>query len=557
MKKIHLIFFFLSLLVLALALLFFFVPEVFSLVNFGTVQDRPQRMMELNNLFQNRAYEEVSRRLSQYSGESHTTGDWITLVSLANRLPQDFDRLSLLDQLTMKALDESPGSQVIGAARAYSLLRNLRFEEARMIADAYLTSPQYNSLHLEISLASQLDRLPFDEKGMKDLAFPGVISEPVTLDEVYSVLYETLENPEEGILINYALLRLMNGQMNEALRALRQVSNLRLSGMILALAYYDDGQWSMARDTVRRIPGAQRDTPTLLLLADLAIRLGEISDAIDLFTQLKSMESAFGAVLYSNPSYLYLKQGNYESALQWAQEGLEVFSADTTLWSLYFQSSKALGKYDEALSFKEEVSQVKPPLREVLLMRYFPEQYYNIHHLWQLYNQYPNNGYLIEFLAWSLIREKEFRRAVGLLEELDELRFPWKYYYMGIAFALSGNSELAAEFLDLVPSPSRNSHYYYNIALVQAQMGLEAFDSTLDSFNRARRHYALEKSIHGDDTFEGMLLTQFALYLSLYSATPEHRGQSIDMINRASRLAPKNPRVLAVQNQILQSLDER
>jgi tetratricopeptide (TPR) repeat protein len=571
MKRWYLYLLLLGLAFLSITVTILVFPDLnFQIQNLWS-SDNSERIRLIDNALGQENYSKVREELDSILELNLTSADLLNLIRIAVFLPEEEGRLPYLEKTTKAAWEKGPEGEYLAALRAYSLMRSGEYILALELANKYVRSPRWDDLVLEITLSAELGHPPFGEQGMQDLRFDDLINEPPTRRLAYQVLVDVLEDPEDQIILNHALLELMDGYFDSAVIALRRVRDSLRFGMIKALAFYDMGEYSLAMDAVLSTPNINNSPEALLLLADLSIRLGRWTDSLGYFSQVRELDGGRYAtsIVYAKPAYLHLKRKDFAMAEAISRQGIIAFPENIHLWSILLDSLILQGKSIEAQALAETMDNdliemmggMDTATQKVLQMKYFPDSFFNLNQLWQLRSQNPENRYLLEYLAWTLIKEQVFDQALAFFDSIErdilETSSPlepeyveWLPYYRGITYALNGQFQEAYESMDEVWTSGRDSYYFYNKAIISAQRGLAAHDETVEAYSQAIANWEYTRQIENNIAFEAQLYAQFAVYLAAHAQVDKDEQDAFRYIQRAIRLQPQDPRIQTWFNQI-------
>jgi hypothetical protein len=166
--------------------------------------DNSERIRLVENALGQGNYAKVRQEMDNILGLSLSRDDSLSLIRIAELLPEGEGRMAYLEETTRHAWEKGPEGEYLAALRAYVHMRRGLFSEALELTETYVRSPRWDDLVLEIRLSAELGQEPFGEHGLRDLSFDDLVNEPPTRRLAYQVLLDNLKEPEDKIILNYA-----------------------------------------------------------------------------------------------------------------------------------------------------------------------------------------------------------------------------------------------------------------------------------------------------------------------------------------------------------------
>jgi tetratricopeptide (TPR) repeat protein len=105
--------------------------------------------------------------------------------------------------------------------------------------------------------------------------------------------------------------------------------------------------------------------------------------------------------------------------------------------------------------------------------------------LWQLYNQYPGNANIAQYLCWYLFGMEDFEDVRTVLQRFENEAgtMEWIDFYRGAMASLQGNREKAVEHYASSLEIEERWETHYNLGLLHLKTGYR--DRALEQFRRA------------------------------------------------------------------------
>jgi hypothetical protein len=400
------------------------------------------------------------------------------------------------------AQSQYPGNADLAAYLVWTLLRDHRADEAAALAAKVLKGTAWQGLELQARVEAEGLASGNWSALRETLADPSSASY-----QVYSRLASL--DPDSGIRKNALLSALAAGQLDVAREHLGVLTPAqrdrppfdRLQGLMA----YDQGDWARAAALLKSL--SQRQSETLLVLADVYLHLGDPDQARIIYDQLLADHpNEISLSLGVNRATLALDQGDPAKALDLLTRTMAAHPEGN--WDkvrlLILEARFQLGEKDAVKTALDTLIGASPESTlsieaELLKGRLFPD-WSSPPRLWSLLHRHPDFSPLAERLAWLLMASQDYSGANRVLDLHEQAlkkagqEPPWwskelRAFLLAVEDRLSESSEVFAA----VPSSWRDATFYANwsfVSLIQAQQAdpdarKALFDDAMENLTKA------------------------------------------------------------------------
>lgn len=503
-------------------------------------------LLQTDDYLQTGYYSNAEDLLLQLRAFSGGANSWLRVLERAYTLSKNTNDYTVLYKLSQSATEKIPGSEELWYVRACAELKLKRYEQAYEHATKYLSLEKYPSLITETSLyytGEKQESAPDQYSGM----LVGLSDK-----KVETFLDAGSMTGDDTFILLAAVLAMHYGERDRALSLIKgtPVTRSPLAHYFIA---YDAGDLEYAENLLPEIRNSETvdSSEWLMLSADIAMQKEQFSKAKQIYAEVTQTAPTESWIPYLNLAWIAENRINEES-LPYLLDAYTRFPDKKNVilpLAWYFTEQK---NSDEALDKIARYRSDNPedPGIELLFMSISstvnnPAKYKAA--LWQLYNRYPENINIAQYLAWYLLGLEDFTELTTLLDHFEQHmgKMEWATFFRAAVHSLNGDYESAqtlfTEALSFVPRWETR----YNLGLLYVKQGF--IDDGLDQFNQAedlliRRRRKEDK--HTPDKKEADLYIKiaFAHYLNNDNSMAKRRlsyGLEIDPYNLEGRLLLK------------------
>jgi tetratricopeptide (TPR) repeat protein len=486
-KKKKIIIFFIAILILiilsGIVLLFIFLESI------GRSQDLTGALEEADNAIASGYLYKAERHVRDAAGYARGKAALLRVLKRAYRICSGRRDMSLLEELSLKAMKTIGENEDLVMVTVYAGIRNNHIQKALGIVDTASHKHRLTALSVEASLrlGGEIEAELVNRPGFPYTLLRLLNSEDPLLFEEYG---RKIEDPR--LLLDSALLYAFTGDIEHAFDIVEQNSNVGLfdePGLFIA---YDQGEFEYARNKiVKNVDFFPARTDLIILLGDMELLAGDYANAKQHYIQAIEKDATYASNPYLNLSYIYQKEGDAGTALAYMKRTYDLFPEDKDVVREAAKLLTAVSKPDEAekiltsfLSLNPDDPYVTMMLLNLRQASMQPKQYRA--RLWDLYNKHPQDDLICKHLVTYLLGIPD---CDGAETALDIFRInaekamngrssiPWLLHFRGIIDALRGNINKAISFLTESLEREENEIVRYHRAQILLLM---------DSFVEAR-----------------------------------------------------------------------
>jgi lipopolysaccharide biosynthesis regulator YciM len=444
-----------------------------------------------------------------------------------------------LKEYALLSYKEMPGNKNIIYFAAYSSLRNGDISKTWEILTETGSTRDFSSLWAEINLKYEGDELIEADKPILSLL---IENDPEIFIE-YGVL-----NNEDRLIIDAALLYMIDGRPDKALKTLQNLPEYRYYELKSFIAY-DSGDVDLAVQILSERYDEiflNKRMDLAVFLADLYLLNGDYEKSLNLYMQVVNSSTEFISNSYLNSSWLLQKQNRSEEAYEllssYDYNDDTRFLKEIILLDLEMDNKAEAGRIIDEYLIKHPNDINAEILKLYLIDRTSDLSYYDAK-LWQLYEDYPENEGLCRYIVWYLLNTERISDAELALDIFDAAKggnysAVWYLNARGIVNGLAGNVNTALNYLSESLILEENYRIRYNRAIL--------------FFYRKMPYFALIElaKIDRDDVENSFDLSNiYYLEAELFFAS-DKTDEALESCGKSLSLNPKNTRSINLMREL-------
>ncbi len=505
-----------------------------------------QTLLQIDDYLQTGYYSNAEDLLMQFRSFSGGVNSWLRILDRAYTLSENTNDYTILNTLSQIATENISGSEVLWYIRIVAELELKQYEQAYSHAVKYLTNENYPSLITEASLYYT---------GKKPVSAPDTYSGMLagfSEKKVDTFIDAGRMTGDDTFMLLAAVLAMHYGERDRSLSLIRETA-VGISPLAHYFIAYDAGDLEYAEKLLPEIRNDETvdSNEWLMLAADLAMQKEQFSKAKNFYTEITESSPTESWIPYLNLAWIAENRMNGDS-LPYLLEAYNRFpdkkSVILPLAWYFTEQENSEAALERIARYRSD--HPEDPDIELLYMTLSstvnnPAKYKAA--LWQLYNRYPENINIAQYLSWYLLGLEDFEELTTLLDQFERNmgEMEWATFFRAAVHTLNGAYESAEasfkESLTFVPRWETR----YNLGLIYLKQGfiddaLNQFKQAEDLLTRALR----EQDPLGPDKKEANLYIKIALshYLNGdYSMAKRqlNYGLEIDPHNLEGRLLLK------------------
>jgi predicted Zn-dependent protease len=374
--------------------------------------------------------------LYQNAESSYTLLRILKRMVQLTRLTQDW---LWLNHYTLAAYAARPGNQDLAFLAAYTAYKARRLDEVRSIVQKKPLAANLNVLRLATLLtlgaaaeqqSSLRQELNKDEQELLDL-----------LNAHDPLLFEAVgtEEQENKLLLDAALLWMERGEVQKAYTLARDhLAEMSFDEPAAAICY-EAGDLEGARTRLNALLGRNKQRVDLLLfIGDTWLLEGNYTEAKLYYQLLIANIPKLASHPYLNLAWILQHEGRQVEALQILEQGLVLFPREGMLVCETAKLKILAGAEDEAANLLQVYLKQEPDNTEAwfillaLESKRLKPEYFQAR-LWELFERYPYNDNLCEYLVWHLLKTKDYQKAGMALDIFSKASLAGRMHAAGSA----------------------------------------------------------------------------------------------------------------------------
>ena len=465
----------------------------------------------VDRMIKGEGYSSAAANLKKASSNAKTSLNWLSVIKRAYQLSELTRDQSYFNRYTEKGFEIYPGNEDIRAFQVFSLLNQMKYEEASQLSKP-ISNSFYNNLKIEAALAAEFSSDTIADPFSYILELLNTAEDP----EIFKKIGNITGN--EKLLFDAAVLYMKYGEVKKAFNLSRNITGSWVNDEAIGMIAIDSGEYNQA--LTRMLNHNQVDLKNhnekwaiQLILGDLYQILGILPESGYFYERSLLIHPSGTWHQYANYSKLLKENGRFRQSMDMLQEGILLFpenEKELIISMVTNQFDKNRSTTERYLkSFLDE--NPDDPEGNLLFIEHFPIQTtpekYGAR-IWELYNKNPSNRKIAEFLLWYLLGVGDLEGTTLVLDRFDRDsgRSYWTVFYRALSLSMSKGFNEAEVLLGESIELKETWYSYYNLAVIQ--LFLNKYEEVLNNLNRAE--YLLQRSISVNNRYLSNIKTKYA-----------------------------------------------